>query len=622
MNALYPVFTTETECQDCYKCLRSCPVKAIKIEKARAAVMPEMCVACGRCVGVCPAGAKKIRRDRVRVESLLKGGRPVYLSLAPSYAGVLRAWSREGLLTALHRLGFAGVSETALGAQEVSGVLARWMQEEPRQKLFLSTACPAAVDYVLGYQPELAGYLTPFASPMIAHARLLRERFGKDIEVVFVGPCVAKKKEADALCGDISAALTFDELASWLDETGLEPARIKPDGGARFVPEASVDGGIYPVAGGMNDTLRLRGALPDLVLMTVSGLDYMKQTLGSIRAGELDLPVFMELLACEGGCVNGPGCGQAHSAAMGDLSVRRAVSLVRAADCAARVVNLSVRYERTAGGRRDAGDGDLEQALRRVGKYTGQDELNCGGCGYDTCRGFAAALLDGRAEPSMCLSYLRKQAQKKANALLRCMPSGVVIVDADMRIVECNENFAELFGEDAVLSYQARPGLEGVRLEKMVPFTDIFREVLESGEEYRNDMMRVGSSLMRVTVFSIVARQLGANIKTNLRQRRFRLPPVSEMPGVDLVTEGILTLTGALRRLTGEESYAGGDAADQLINLLRDSDIIDFIVGTRINEAHQDPRLPVDLEIRRNLVRELAHTLEKKYLKQVTIQLI
>lgn len=521
MNQNYPVYTEAAECQDCFKCVRSCPVKAIKIERSRAAVVPELCVACGRCVGVCPSGAKKIRGDVGRVRALLASGRAVYASLAPTYAGVFAEWPEGALAGALKRLGFAGVSETALGAELVSRRVREELAKGGKRRLQLSTACPAAVEYVLKYRPELQPNLMGWTSPMVAHARLIRSWFGAEAGVVFIGPCAAKKREADEFSDDVNAALTFQELREWLEAAGETPATAESMG-ETFVPRRAKEGAIYAVAGGMIDTLRGVEMEGGVTLLTVSGMEYMPHTLAALTEDGLDHPVFVELLACEGGCVNGPGRGPGCGVLRGEVAVRwrvreggRSVEMPSEPDISRSLAprnGLAVRHS----------EEEVKAALLRVGKRGPEEELNCGGCGYDTCRGFAAGLLDGRAEPSMCLSFLRRQAQKKANALLRCMPSGVVIADANLNVVECNERFARLFGEETMLGYRARPGMEGARLEKIVPFAEMFRDVLKTDGETRHAMVRMGEKLLDVTVFGIEPHQVAGGILSDVTRTEVR----------------------------------------------------------------------------------------------------
>lgn len=499
MNKVFPVYTVDAECQDCYKCLRQCPVKAIKVEQGRATVIPDACIACGRCVEVCPAGAKRIRDDLGRTRYLLNRKEKVYVSLAPSYAGAFPGIPAAALIRAIKALGFTGVSETALGAELVNHAVAELLRHSPKP-LHISTACPVAVDYICKYAPEMADALTPTLSPMLAHGQYLHELYGADVGVVFIGPCIAKKCEADEFGQWIDTALTFDDLRRWLEQAGLL-AMLNNTADETFVPHRAKEGALYPMAGGMNETLRLSLNGSPVRLLSVAGLRNIRHALEGLKQPPPSDPVFLELLACDGGCLGGP-CVSKKTALTGELEIRsRTVLPKKPSGENFPSIGRTIRRPRPVADTVDPVR--IKEALARVGKYGPDDELNCSGCGYETCRAFALAVVAGRAEPSMCLSNLRKKAQRKANALLRCMPSGVVIADRDLNVIECNENLAQIFGGDLLLGYRARPGLEGVSLDKVVPFPDIFRRVLDSGQEYHRDMLRIDARLINLTVFTI-----------------------------------------------------------------------------------------------------------------------
>ena len=215
-----PVYTTENACQDCYKCVRHCPVKAIRIVGGKASVISEACVACGECVKVCPQHAKKIRSDLARLRELLASGAEVYASIAPSFTGYFRGVTIGQLAAALKRAGFAGVSETAHGAESVSAHVARLL-EATESPLVISSACPAAVDMVRKYLPGFAGFISPLPSPVRAHCRLIKEKISASAKVVFFGPCAAKKNEADAHPDELALAVVFPALERLLDEKGI-----------------------------------------------------------------------------------------------------------------------------------------------------------------------------------------------------------------------------------------------------------------------------------------------------------------------------------------------------------------------------------------------------------------
>ncbi|WP_136080462.1 [Fe-Fe] hydrogenase large subunit C-terminal domain-containing protein [Pontiella desulfatans] len=496
MNRSYPIYTEKTDCRDCYKCVRRCPVKAIKIENGRAAVIPERCIACGICVHTCPAGAKKVRNDLVRAKSLLKRNRRVVASLAPSFAGAWPEVESTSMAGALKQLGFHAVSETALGAESVTLALSESLRHA-RPGLHISTACPVVVDHIRKYQPEFTANLTPMLSPMQSHARMLKQHYGGDCAVVFFGPCIAKKCECDDVEGFTDIALTFRDLAQWLEDEQVDPSLAPAH---EFEPANAAHGALYPVAGGMNRTLE-DYKLHNVQLIATSGMDAVFQTLENLDPSTLPEPVFLEALACPGGCIGGPQTNRKQPILSGELAVRRRAHAHPPGTLPAKAV--AHRFA-PAPQYLDVQDEPLiREALRRVGKHKAEDELNCGGCGYETCRTFAQALLTQKAEPDMCLSHLRKLAQKKANALLRCMPSGVVIVDDTLHIVECNENFARTAGADTLLGYTAKPGLEGADLRKILAFADLFEQVNRTGREFRTDTLREEDRLLNVTIFPI-----------------------------------------------------------------------------------------------------------------------
>lgn len=507
MDSRKPVYTEKTECQDCFKCVRKCPVKAIEIEEGRASIASELCIFCGHCVDVCSTKAKKVRDDLDRAKELLRQKRHVYISLSPSYVGEFAGVEPGYLIAALKRLGFEGVSETAIGAQQVSARVAEQIQQS-NANLTISSACPAAVDFVQKYLPEQADAITPVLSPLLSHCRLLRKIYGEDIGIVFVGPCAAKKREADRHPDLLDVALTFQDIHRWFAEVGINPEAMLPTSGDEFIPEAASEGALYPVEGGMNETIRLFGDFKDVRFMTLAGVYCINRALTGLHIEELNTRVFVEILACQGSCVHGPCTSKKRPYLLDELEVYNRASVPTGRIERNVLVEIDGLHREAPLPVQHYTEEQLRKALQHVGAYQEEDELNCGGCGYDTCRSLAAALLTGRAEPSMCLSHLRKLAQKKANALLRCIPMSVVIVGADMKVIECNENFIQMFDEEYLYVNQIQPGLEGACLEKLVPFSDLFQTVLLTGQDIQQDALHIENKIYNVTIFTIETNQV------------------------------------------------------------------------------------------------------------------
>jgi iron only hydrogenase large subunit-like protein len=241
MNYLNTIYTEKRECQDCYKCVRNCPVKAIKVEGGYASVVPELCIVCGHCVEVCPNGAKKVRDDLANARQLLSLRKTVLVSLAPSYVTEFPGVKAARMIAALRKLGFAGVSETALGAQQVSAQAAALLRKNPGRVL-VSSACPTVVCYLQKQRPGGAALLTGLLSPLLTHCRMLRQHFGADIGVVFIGPCIAKKLEADEHPDLLDVVLTFEDLRRWFDQEKIVPEKLLETPEDRFTPERSAEG--------------------------------------------------------------------------------------------------------------------------------------------------------------------------------------------------------------------------------------------------------------------------------------------------------------------------------------------------------------------------------------------
>ena len=543
MDNQFPIFTTPNECQDCYKCVRHCSCKAIRIVNARAAVIPELCVCCGECVKVCPAHAKKIRSDLSRAKFMLANGARLYASVAPSFIGYFPGVTIEMLSGALAKLGFAGCSETALGAELVSARSAEFLRTAP-DGIYISSACPAVVEFIGKYHRNFVDRITPVVSPVQAHSRLIHQEFGPDAKVLFFGPCAAKKLEADSAPDDLALALTFPVLESWLREADIQ---LKPELTAPVVPRRAEEGRVYALEGGMNDTLRDTSG--SVRYIAVSGLDDLSRVLDKVDPGNAPGggKLFIEALACSGGCVNGPAMrpGSADAA-----TIMRTFSTGVNRTSIGRPVTVDIA-RRFSGQNIPSGEVSPEELLRSlaaVGKFSAADELNCGGCGYNTCREFAAAMSQGKAEPSMCLSYLRRISQKTSTALIRYIPVGVVIADNKLQIVECNRHFAELCGEDSLVAYDAGGNLAGAFLASMVEFTDLFESVLSNGGELERFNQVYGKKILNISVFSITPGQTVGAVVQDVTRSELKREQVAEKAR-EVIRENVLTVQKIARDL-------------------------------------------------------------------------
>ena len=540
MDSLYPVYTLKNECHDCYKCIRECHIKAIKIQSGNASVINDRCIACGHCVTVCPAGAKQVRNDTEKVKALFLNKEKVYVSLAPSWAGVYNV-SKGKMISALHKLGFIGVSETALGAQEVSIETAKILNNK-KSGLFISSACPVINDYIRLYKPKFTSYIVPLASPALTHAKLLKDTYGENIKIVFIGPCIAKKNESDEHPELISAALTFSELNLWLKEEFIDFDKIKEKRNVKFIPEHAYEGALYPLEGGMSETIRQVGINKnDVTFINVSSLEAFDSALSGIEPDKIKNKIFVEALGCAGGCINGPCISSKKSRILITSDIysytkyRKPVPTVPKAvvkkDYIARPV-IKEEYSLP----------QITKALRRISKHTDKDELNCGGCGYSTCRDFVNALIAGDAESSMCVSYMRKIAVRKASAMLRCMPSAVIMVDSKLEVLEANDSFLRMFCPDMYDVFSSRPeGIAGASIEKIVPFWELFKSSLETGKDIHQAHYGIEDKLYDISIFTIEYGEITGGVISDVTKTELDRSKIAQKAR-DVITKNISTV--------------------------------------------------------------------------------
>jgi iron only hydrogenase large subunit-like protein len=459
-------------------------------------VMPGFCVLCGSCVQACPNNAIQVRRDLPRALALMATGRKVIASLDPSFAAKFSGLRPAQLIHALRTLGFFAISETALGAELVSATISKSMATEPAG-IWISSACPSVVDFIAMYHPECQPNIASVMSPLFAHCRMLRSQYGEDIAIVYVGPCIAKKKQADLHPELVDVVLTFEELERWLAAQSIRLDEMVETAIDVFEPTEAQQGSLYAIEGGMASTFPHPNR-NDLHFMSLSGLPNIELALKGIRDWKPDHNIFLDMTACAGGCINGPMLTSNNSI------VRRRYDVIQYTKRTGNelpniTLDIAWHYSVCPIARKTYGDLPLREALRWVGQYSVEDELNCGGCGYQSCRDFAKALLAGNAQQMMCATYTRKLAQKKANELLRRMPAAVVIVDEHLQIIESNLNFARLFPDEDTQSVTSNAVLPHADL----PFANLFRRVLESDEDIVSHDIRFGRRILNTSIFTI-----------------------------------------------------------------------------------------------------------------------
>jgi Iron only hydrogenase large subunit, C-terminal domain len=448
---------------------------------------------------------------------MINRGDRIIVSIAPSFVTEFPNLKDDQFISALKELGFAEVSETALGAQEVSKHVASYV-DSGENGVYISSACPSVVEMICKHYPEYKQNITPFLSPLLTHAKYLKEK-SPDSKVVFIGPCIAKKVESDEFPELLDASLTFTDLKNWFDEENLDPYLFPEDKvNNKFIPGKAGRGILYPIDGGMIMGIKENVSATDAVYMTFSGIGNIKNVLSDLNKYGKTNKLFLELLACEGGCVNGPGTEKEYSTAIKRLEVINKLDSDEVA-----VLNADFSIQRNFESilpipKYEHSENSIKEALTMIGKYSDKDEINCGGCGYNSCREFAKAYLEDRSEPNMCVSYMRKIAQDKSSALLRKIPSGVVIVNDELKIIEANQSFAGILGEEIEEVYQTIPGLVDADLKKIIPFHKLFASALTTGVDNLERDIKHENKILHVSIFSIHKHKIVGAIVRDMSQ--------------------------------------------------------------------------------------------------------
>ncbi|MDR1643865.1 MAG: 4Fe-4S binding protein [Clostridiales bacterium] len=429
--------TIAANCQDCYRCVRECPVKAIRITGGQAEIEEDLCVECGTCARECPQKAKIIRSDLLEAKEIFASGKTVVASVAPSFAAMYPGPLGRRLPSALRRLGFKLVSETAEGAK-YSAV--KSFGDNPSG---VCTACPAVVNFVEKHRPEFLDSLIPVVSPMIAHGRLLKSIF-PGCQVIFIGPCAAKKQEIErpGNAGAIDLALTFQEIDEWLHSEGIYLDDCSESSFDNFFEIG--DARLFPLQGGMLKTGNIPNSGTEEDIIHLSG----PEDVISVFSGKNDLDgKVIEPLFCKGGCIGGP-CFPSN----GELVARRRSVIAYAKEAAKpprlpRVseINFKASFVSEAKAEEPVSDNQIQKILERTGKVDPIFQLNCGACGYNSCLENAIAVARGMAEPEMCIPYMRRLAQQRSDRIIETTPNGIVILDNSLCMIKMNPAFQKMF---------------------------------------------------------------------------------------------------------------------------------------------------------------------------------
>lgn len=452
----------KSNCKNCYKCIRHCPVKSIRFSGNQANIVGNECILCGQCFVVCPQNAKEIADETERVKVLIDSGAPVIASVAPSFIANYDGVGFEELKAALKKLGFADAEETAVGATIVKREYERLLNEDDRN-ILISSCCHSVNLLIQKYYPSCLPYLADVLSPMQAHCKDIKQRYS-NAKTVFIGPCVAKKDEADYYTGITDAVLTYEELTEWFEAAGIVPEKKldKSDESlARF----------FPTTGGILKTMQ-KNMRPDYTYLAVDGVENCMAALHDIEEGNIE-HCFIEMSACAGSCIGGPVMEKYHR-----MPVRDYYAVAHYAGKkdfnVAQPDPFTLRKEMDYIGRKlpYPSESEIREALHRMGKLRPEDELNCGSCGYNTCREKAVAIIQGKAEVSMCLPFLKERAENFSDNIINNTPNGIVVLNDKYEVQQINRAALKLMNIPRESDVMGEPI---IRILDPKPFMDVQR---------------------------------------------------------------------------------------------------------------------------------------------------
>ncbi len=458
----------KSNCKNCYKCIRHCPVKSIRFSGNQAHIIGNECILCGQCFVVCPQNAKQIVDETEKVKVLIQSGAPVYASIAPSFIANYHGIGINGIRKALIKLGFAGAEETALGATVVKTEYEKMLADGTKD-ILISSCCHSVNLLIQKYYPSLLPYLADVMSPMQAHCSDIKKRF-PDAKTVFIGPCVSKKDEAEHYEGIVDAVLTFEELTEWLKAERIDleaDLDVDDESRARF----------FPTTGGILKTMANR--TPDYTYMAIDGVDNCIAALKEIEQGNVH-KCFIEMSACAGSCVGGPVMEKYHRSpiidyqSVADYAGKKdfKVSQPDSLDLKKHFEPIERRYGAPS-------ESEIQDILKKMGKNRPEDELNCGSCGYDTCREKAIAIYHGKAEISMCLPYLKDKAESFSDCIVSNTPNALIVINDALEVQQINPAARKILN----IRYSSDVlGDQVVRILDPKPFL----QVLESKRAVRN----------------------------------------------------------------------------------------------------------------------------------------
>ena len=457
----------KSNCKNCYKCIRHCPVKAIRFSGNQAHIIGNECILCGQCFVVCPQNAKEITSEVEKVKVLLQGGSPVIVSLAPSFAANYDGVGIASMRDAMQKLGFYDVEETAIGAAIVKNEYERMLKEDDRD-IVISSCCHSINLLIQKYYPTELKYLADVVSPMQAHCMDIKQRY-PTAQTVFVGPCVAKKDEAEYYGEAVDAVLTFEELTEWMEAEHIQlrsETDVTAESRTRF----------FPTTGGILKSMEQETGY---TYIAVDGIENCMSALEDIKSGKIH-KCFIEMSACVGSCIGGPVMEKYHRAPIKDyLAIANYAGAKDFDVVQPESVKLKKNFSFIEHRLPQPTETEICSILRQMGKVKPSDELNCGSCGYNTCRDKAIAICQGKAEISMCLPYLKDKAESFSDTIVKNTPNGLIVLNESYEVQQINEAARK------IMNIRSASDILGDQVVRILD-PSAFMSVMQTGRDIRD----------------------------------------------------------------------------------------------------------------------------------------
>ncbi len=459
----------KSNCKNCYKCIRHCPVKAIRFSGNQAHIIGNECILCGQCFVVCPQNAKEIVDETEKVKVFLQTGEPVIVSLAPSFIANYRGVGINSMRKALKKLGFYDVEETAIGATMVKNEYERMIKEDDRD-VIISSCCHSINLLIQKYFPGAMAYLADVMSPMQAHCQDIKNRF-PNAKTVFIGPCVAKKDEAEYYEGIVDAVLTFEELTNWLKE---ERITLEEEMDSDLCSKAR----FFPTTGGILKTMAQEKEGYNYIAL--DGVSNCVEALKDVLDGKVH-KCFIEMSACAGSCVGGPVMEKYNSTpvrdyiAVANFAGERDFDIPQPKSSELKKNFAYIEHKLSL-----PSEMEINSVLRQMGKFKESDELNCGSCGYNTCREKAIAICQGKAEISMCLPFLKDKAESFSDTIVKNTPNGLIVLNEQLEVQQINAAARK------IMNIRSASDVLGCQVVRILDPT-VFLKVRDSGRDVRDE---------------------------------------------------------------------------------------------------------------------------------------